>query len=59
MRLARRLHVFVTLGGLLGVLAMLASPWWMTEPWLLELASFRWRVAIEHLPSICRPTVCG
>lgn len=50
-RLARKLHAFVTLGGLLGVVAMAASPWWMTEPWLLELASFQWRVAPEHLPA--------
>lgn len=50
-RLARRLHVFVTLGGLLGAAALLASPIWMTEPWLLALASFQWRVAPEHLPT--------
>jgi hypothetical protein len=54
-RLARKLHVFVTLGGLLGLAALLASPWWMSESWLLELASFQWRVAPEHLPTQLPP----
>lgn len=50
-RLARRLHAFVTLGGLLGLAALISSPWWMSEPWLLELASFQWRLAPEHMPA--------
>lgn len=50
-RLAHRLHAFVTVGGLLGLLAMLSCPWWMSERWLLQLAAFQWHVAPEHMPA--------
>lgn len=54
-RLAQRLHVFVSLGALAGLVAILSSPWWMSAEWLRALASFQWRVAAPHLPATLPP----